>query len=135
MIAIRVYLRTYTNENSGIVWISFYLNREKITISTKVSVDAKHWNEKKQRVSSSDKSAADKNLIIENMLSRINNVLVKYRLRDKKITRDAFLRAYHRPSDYESLFDFIVDYQKKISYRMEMSTFATHQTVIRKLKE
>ena len=61
MIAIRVYLRTYTNDNSGIVWISFYLNREKITISTKVSVDVKNWNEKKQRVTSGDKQAADKN--------------------------------------------------------------------------
>lgn len=135
MIAIRVYLRTYTNDNSGIVWISFYLNREKITISTKVSVDVKNWNDKKQRVTSGDKQAADKNLIIENILSRINNVLVKYRLRDKKITKDSFMRAYHRPDDYDSIFEFIADYQKKIGHRIEMSTFATHQTVIRKLKE
>ena len=135
MIAIRIYLRTYTNANSGIVWITFYLNREKIKISTRVSVDVKNWNEKKQRVTSGDKQAADKNLIIENILSRINNVLVKYRLRDKKITKDSFMRAYHRPDDYDSIFEFIADYQKKIGHRIEMSTFATHQTVIRKLKE
>ncbi|MFV0358099.1 MAG: phage integrase SAM-like domain-containing protein [Bacteroides thetaiotaomicron] len=135
MITIKIYLRKYMNSSSGVVWISFYLNREKINFSTKITVEDKNWSQRKQQVLPGDKKAGDKNLIIESILARINNVLVKYRLRDKKITRDTFLRAFHRPSDYETLFDFIFDYQKKISYRMEMSTFSTHQTVINKLKE
>lgn len=49
MIAIRVYLRTYTNDNSGIVWISFYLNRAKNAISTRVYVENKNWSVNKQR--------------------------------------------------------------------------------------
>ena len=49
MIAIRVYLRTYTNGNSGIVWIIFYLNRAKNTISTRVYVENKNWSVNKQR--------------------------------------------------------------------------------------
>ncbi len=135
MITIKIYLRKYTNSSSGVIWISFYLNREKINFSTKISVEDKNWSQSKQQVLPGDKKAGDKNLIIESILARINNVLVKYRLRDKKITRDTFLRAFHRPSDYDTLFDFIFDYQKKISYRMEMSTFTTHQTVVNKLKE
>ena len=135
MITIKIYLRKYTNSSSGVIWISFYLNREKINFSTKITVEDKNWSQRKQQVLPGDKKAGDKNLIIESILARINNVLVKYRLRDKKITRDTFLRAFHRPSDYDTLFDFIFDYQKKISYRMEMSTFTTHQTVVNKLKE
>lgn len=120
---------------NGVVWVSFYVNREKVNFSTKVAIDEKNWNGKKQCVSSGDKLHGDKNLIIENVLSRINNVLVKYRLKDKKLSRTAFLKAYHRPSDFETFFEFVADYQKKISSRMEMPTLMTHLSVMRKLKE
>lgn len=136
MITIKVYLRKHNqNLTTGVVWVSFYINREKVNFSTKVTVEEKHWNDKKKCVAPGDKLCNDKNLIIENVLSRINNVLVKYRLRDKKLTRSSFLKAYHRPSDYNTFYEFIVDHQKKISSRMEMTTLATHLSVINKLKE
>ncbi|KAA6325461.1 Tyrosine recombinase XerD [termite gut metagenome] len=133
---IKIYLRKYNSTSvSGVVWVSFYVNREKVNFSTKITVGEKNWNEKKQCVGTSDKYAQDKNLIIENILSRINNVFVKYRLRDRVLTRDVFLRAYHRPTDYDTFFDFVSDYQKKISARMEYATIASHLSVIKKLKE
>lgn len=135
MKSIKIYLRKYSNDTSGIVWISFYVQRQKINFSTKVTVDVKHWNEKKNIVTAGDKQAADKNLIIETILARINNVFVKYRLRDKKLSRDLFMREYHRPSDYATFFDFVQDYMKKISLRTELTTLNTHMSVIRKLKE
>lgn len=115
--------------------MSFYINREKVNFSTKVAIDEKNWNCNKQCVGNGDKLYRDKNLIIENVLSRINNVLVKYRLRDKKLTRSSFLRAYHRPTDYDTFYNFVSDYQRKISVRMELPTLMTHMSVIRKLKE
>lgn len=91
MVTIKIYLRTYGSDPStGVVWLSFYVNREKVNFSTKVSVDLKNWNDKKKCVGVGDKQCNDKNLIIENILARINNVFVKYRLRDRKLTRDAF---------------------------------------------
>lgn len=136
MVTIKIYLRKHNSTSTtGIVWVSFYLNREKVNFSTKVAADDKNWNDKKKCVGSGDKLSSDKNLIIENVLSRINNVLVKYRLKDRKLTRSSFLKAYHRPSDYDTLYDFIKDYQKKISARMEMSTLMTHLSVVNKLKE
>lgn len=114
MVTIKIYLRTYGSDPStGVVWLSFYVNREKVNFSTKVSVDLKNWNDKKKCVGVGDKQCNDKNLIIENILARINNVFVKYRLRDRKLTRDAFLKAYHRPTDYNTFFEFVRDYQKK----------------------
>lgn len=100
-----------------------------------MSVEEKHWNDKKGTVSSGDKEASDKNLIIENVLARVNNVFVKYRLKDRKLSRDAFLKAYHRPSDYDTFFDFVTDYQRKISVRMEMGTLQTHLSTIKKVKD
>ncbi|KAA6315417.1 hypothetical protein EZS27_034120 [termite gut metagenome] len=98
-------------------------------------MDEKNWNEKKQCIGTGDKYAHDKNLIIENILSRINNVFVKYRLRDRTLTRNVFLRAYHRSTDYDTFFDFITDYRKKISARIEFATIASHSSAIKKLKE
>lgn len=136
MATIKIYLRKHNNaSNNGIVWVSFYINREKVNFSTKVSVNEKNWNDKKKCISNTDKQANDNNLIIENVLARINNVFVKYRLKDKTLTRSTFLRAYHRPSDYDTFFEFITDYQRKISIKMETTTLMTHLSVIKKLKE
>lgn len=135
MKSIKIYLRKYSDNTSGIVWVSFYVQRQKVNFSTKVAVESKNWNEKKSLVTSGDKQAADKNLIIESILARINNVFVKYRLRDKKLSRDLFIREYNRPSDYATFFDFVQDYMKKISHRTELTTLNTHRSVIRKLKD
>lgn len=136
MVTIKIYLRKYGDDpSSGVVWISFYVNREKVNFSTKVSVEIKDWNDKKKCVGAGDKYARDKNLIIENILARVNNVFVKYRLRDKKLTRDSFLKAYHRPTDYNTFFEFVFEYQKKESLKLEDSTYRTNLSVIKKLQE
>lgn len=132
---VKTYLRKYNSVNDGIVWISFFVNRERVNFSTKVHVDEKNWSEKRMRITSGDKDYEDKNLIIESILSRINNVFVKYRLKDKTISRDTFMRAYNKKTDFDTFFDFINEYQKKYSHKIEMSTFQTHLTVINKLKE
>ena len=128
MINIKTYLRKYADESSGIVWVSFYINREKVNFSTKVAVDCKNWSDKNACVKPGDKNASDKNLIIENIHARINNVLVKYRLKDKKLTRDAFLRAYHRPTDFNTFFEYVTAQQKKLSIKTELSTLSTHMS-------
>ena len=136
MITIKTYFRKHTPHTTlGVVWVSFYIHREKVNFSTKVQVDEKNWNAKKQAVGLGDKLAADKNLIIDNVLARINDVLVKYRLKDKRLTRESFLRAYHRPSDYNTFFDYVEVQEKKHSTRIEMSTLLTQRSVINKLKE
>ena len=48
MITIKIYLRKHVKDaTSGIIWISFYVNREKVNFSTKVCVEEKNWSEKK----------------------------------------------------------------------------------------
>ena len=41
MINIKTYLRQYKNDTAGIVWISFYIQRQKVNFSTKVAVSLK----------------------------------------------------------------------------------------------
>ena len=86
-------------------------------------------------VKSSDPGYSDKNQIIENIRSRINNVYVKYRLKDRTLTRDAFIRAYNRPSDYATFFEFIKINKKNINFGNELTTNYTHKVVLKKVEE
>jgi len=136
MITVKLYLRCDNKEKkSGYVWVSFYVNREKVNFSTKVSCEVKHWNEKTKQISVADKEASDKNLILGNILSRINNVIVKYRLRNKVLTRVGFLKSYNRPDDFENFYTFYEDYRKKSSRLIEDATMQTHVSTFKKLKE
>jgi len=137
MSTIRTYLRFQGKSNiAGIVWISFYVNRDKVAFSTKITCESSSWNEKKSIINASDKDASDKNLIIENIHSRINTVFVRYRLKNKKLTREGFTRAYNRPDDYETFYEFIKDYQKQGACSMnELTTMNVHKVVLKKLEE
>lgn len=121
--------------NSGYIWVCFYVNREKVHFSTKVEVKGAAWSDKQQAVTVKDPYHKDKNLIIESIRARINNVLVKYRLKDRKLTRETFLRAYRRPSDFDTFVDFARYHQDKISAREAESTRKTEDVVLTKLQE
>jgi len=135
MSKINIYYRSDSKDKShGYIWIKFYVNSDKINFSTHVKCDLANWDDKKFRVKTADKDAKDKNLIISNVESRINDIFVKYRLRNKKPTKDGFLKAYNRQDDFETFFDFCEVYQKEVSY-LEAGTIANHNKALNKLKE
>lgn len=135
MANVKLYLRKNNEEEkSGYIWLSFYIKNERVHFSTKVKVDEKNWNENKEAVTSGDKKAKDKNLVLEHILARVNDVFVKYRLRDKEITRNLFMRAYRRPTDFNTFYDFVTAAMKKTSVRIELSTLLTHHSVISKMR-
>lgn len=127
--------RKNSKEVTGVIYVDFYLNRKKIKFSTKVSCIAKNWNSEKQLVKSADSLSNDKNLILENIRARINNVFVKFRLRDRLLTRELFIKEYNRPDDYETFHDFFNDEIKKIRRQVENNTLRLQLSVFKKLKE
>lgn len=135
MINVNRYFRPFADETKGAVWVRFYIKGQKVHFSTKVECLKNNWNADDMYIRSTEPNSRDKNLIIENIIARINDVFVKFRLRDKKMTRDSFLRAYNRPSDYETFHAFYKDYIKKNSFKIEGSTWQTHKVVMDKLEE
>jgi len=114
MVTIKLYHRASgKDKTAGYIWVSFYLKHEsKVNFSTKITCLTKHWNLKNQRISAADKEAPDKNLIIEKILARINDVFVKYRLRNKAIShktgRHTFATFYlDKTKDLNSLRDIL----------------------------
>lgn len=135
MIKVTTYFRSESKDKShGYIWVKFYVSSEKVNFSTHVKCEKLHWNDEKAIIRSADKEAKDKNLIIKNILSRINDVEVKYRLKNKKMTRDGFMKAYNRPDDYDTFYEFCEAYQKEVSY-LEEGTIKNHNKALNKLKE
>lgn len=135
MVTINLYLRQHSDSPTGIIWLKFYTNREKVHFTTGVKCTKKNWSESKQRITSGDPQVKDKNLILEQILSRCNDVFVKFRLRNRQITKSSFLKEYHRPSDFSNFYDFVKEHQRKISFKSQLSTLGTHNSVISKMRE
>lgn len=135
MIKVSLELRRSENIHIGFVYVKFYILSENVYFSTRVQCNRKHWNEKTFRVKPADPYYSDKNLIIESVLARINNVFVKYRLKDKQLTKAIFLRNYNRPDDYTTFHQFCTDYQRQTSRSIEVSTMNMHNSVLHKLKD
>jgi len=135
MIKEKLYLRLGKNDTNGVIYVLFYINREKVHFTTKVECSAKNWSEKIMQVKKTDYEATDKNIILSNIRSRISNVDVKYRLKDRKLTKDIFLRTYHRPDDFDTFHQFCDDYQKQTRRRISVNTKRMHDSVLKKLKE
>lgn len=132
---IKIYLRVPEGKKEGSVYFSFYINRQKVHFSAKVRCLKKNWDLKNSRIKAGDVDSDDKNKIIQHQYSRIIDVFVRYRLKNKNLTRDAFLRAYNRPDDFATFFEFIENNQKKINYGNELTTYYTHRTVLGKLRD
>ncbi len=91
-------------EGSHLFYIQVIIERERVQINTKVSVLPADWDEKKGIIKGKGTDVSDNNLIIENIRARINQILVKYRLSNKKLTVQLFKSEFSNPS-YET--DFI----------------------------
>ena len=133
---IKIELRHHTEDcQNSYVWISFYIGRDKVNFSTKVAVLTKDWSPTTLRVKSSDPFHKDKNLIIDSVISRINNIFVKYRLKDRKMTKEGFLRAYHRKDDYGTFHEYAQQKLMQLRPRMELGTFNNHRQTLRKVQD
>ena len=135
MVTINLYWRQHSISDTGVVWVKFYTNNERVHFSTSVKCTKKNWSKIRQRISNADPLYKDNNLIIENVLARCNEVFVKFRLKNRKMTKAGFLRDYNRPSDFPDFFAFVKEHRKKISLRNTLSTLQTHKTIIRKLQQ
>ena len=73
------------------VYVSFYIGREKIVVPCKMSVSIKAWDKDVGKVTTRDKFHADRNMMIDNIKKRENDIFVRYRLANKTLIREVFL--------------------------------------------
>ena len=136
MASVKVYIKnSYVSKNGEMpVYASIYIDREKVEIPCKVSVLAAAWDTKCAKVTTKMKNHADLNLLINNTRKRITDILVEYRLRNKRLNKELFIREFNNPKEFKSFYDFVAWYQKLRFREIEPATIASHESLIKKLK-
>lgn len=116
------------------VYISFYINREKIEVPTRISVPPTYFDKESGIIKKSYEFASDKNLIISNIKATINDILVCYRLRKERLTPDLFWKEYNSPRNHQDFYEFCEEYQRLRFQEVASATQKKHRSSINKLK-
>lgn len=117
------------------VYLIVHVQREKIRVNTKILTEPLLMDLDKGQIRGKTKKIKDDNLIIEKCRSRINDILVKYRLRNKEITAKEFKFEYSNPS---SDIDFLVWMQEEIRLlknQVGARRIIKYTTILNKLRE
>ena len=123
------------SKTNHIIYVSFYIKSDKICFSTGVECPVAHYEPLSGRVLPSEKHYKDKNLILANIEARVCDVFVKFKLRDRTLTKESFLKEYNRPSDYNDFFAYVENYIRRTRITMEENTIQVHRTAMKNLKE
>lgn len=126
---------SYVNkEGCAPIYVSFYLERKKIALSCNLSVPVKAWDKEKGKVLQTEKNHKDLNLCIEKVRARVNDIMVRYRLAKKALSKETFMKEYSRPADFLTFYDYFEDYVKRHNGEIEDTTLDVHRDVISKMK-
>ena len=133
MATYRVYQKNANQKGEAPIYISFYLNRKKVEVSTKISVPIDDFDKEKGIIKASSRFANDKNLIIDNIRASIHEIFVQSRLRKRTLTAEQFWNEYRNPKNFSDFFSFCDQSQKLRFQEVKPKTRIKHQAVLKTL--
>lgn len=135
MATYRVFQKKANKKGEAPIYISFYLNREKVEVPAKISVNPIHFDKEKGCVKANYEFASDNNLIISDVKSAINDIHVRYRLKKVTLTPELFWNEYRNPGQYKLFFDFCSEFQRLRFKELSEGTQKKHLVCLKALKE
>ena len=135
MATYNTYLKKADSTGQASIYVCFYLKREKIEVPTKMKVNVKCFDSNRGIVKGSEPFASDKNLIISNTIASINNVFVKYRLRERDLTKSLFWKEYKTQRTGKDFWSYCKSYQKLRFQELSYATQKSHLSALQKLYE
>lgn len=135
MATYRVYQKSPNLKGEAPIYISFYLNRKKIEVATKISVPVNDFDKERGIIKTSSEFSKDKNLIIDNIRASINDIFVQNRLRNRTLTAEQFWSEFRNPKGCSDFFSFCEQSQKLRFQEVKEKTKIKHLTVLKTLYE
>lgn len=117
------------------LYCTLYINRQRVRIPVGVNVKLSNWDWENERMKGNSKEAHDINLIINNVKSRVNDIFVNYRLNNRKLTKEIFIREYGSNSNYADFWDFMESELKKRKGTISNNTYNAHVSTLKKFRE
>ena len=103
-------------------------------IPTNLSIPVENFDNVTGKVLTREKNHKDYNLCIEKIRARVNDIMVRYRLLKKTLTKETFMKEYNRPDDFRTFYDYVKDYMHRHRGELESSTIDVHLDAINKMR-
>lgn len=126
--------KSYRNKNGKHpLYLNLYIHRQRKRIPVDIFLLPTEWSQDKQCVLKSCPNGGDYNLILKEILARINKIEIQYRLTGEVLTVEKCTELLKQP---ELLIDFIAFMENEILLKtMEPGTVRNHNAVLAKLRE
>lgn len=132
----KIVRRNYVNaEGKSLLYLHVTKSSKRIRIPLDIYIPAKLWDPKKQLIKGTDREAEDKNLMIGAIQSKINGILVQYRLAEKSLSLEEFIKEFNNSIprlDFIAFMEYQLGEEKSL---LAPGTVRRHESVIRKLRK
>lgn len=122
-------------DGTAAIYILVHLHRKTIKFNTNISCTPKKFDYKKHRIKGSTEEIKDDNLVIENALSRINEIAVRYRLQNETLTPELLKREWKNPAHRINFHDFLKDAINERKTELAESSIEQHKSLAAKLEK
>lgn len=135
MATFNVILRGKNKKGEASVYVTFYLQSQKIEIPARFTIPISAFDKKKGTIKSSYEFSEDRNLILQDIKARANDILVKYRLRNKEVSPGQFRIEYRNPGKFSEFFAFAKNYQILRFKELADGTQRHHKSCLKLLRD
>ena len=111
MATFNVILRGKNKKGEASVYVTFYIKGKKIEIPARFTIPVTCFDKKKGIIKSTYEFADDRNLILQDIKARSNDILVKYRLKNREVPPGQFKLEYRNPGKFSEFFAYAKHYQ------------------------
>ena len=116
------------------IYAVLYIDREKIRIPSGVRVSEAEWNQKEQTVKGRSALSRDKNLILSQLLAKINDIFVRARLAEEKVTKNALLSSLRNYHSTKNFVGYCRKHLKEMENGITTETWRQHKSIIDKFE-
>lgn len=131
---VMLYQHTHTQKDgTALIYVRTRINKKYVFLNTNVAVKPSNYDHKNQKVTG--EGAKQKNLILKECAGRVADIVLKYQVNEKVLTKDILEKEYYNPS---ALGDFFTYMNNEIDRRakgdISHSVRKHHKTTLRKFK-
>lgn len=104
----KIYLRPDQIKNgTRMLYIRLTLSRKHKYVSLNIRLNPNNWDEKAQRVRRSEKDHSSLNRLIQSYITRANDIIYDYSLRNKYLSLDEFKHKFDIAYNTKSVYDYV----------------------------
>lgn len=117
------------------VYVIARVQRKKIKFNTGISILPEDWDTESNRIRGSSSQVKDYNLVISSVISRLNEIFVKYRLQNRELTPNLLRKEYKTPTSFTDFHSFMKSAINERKGELTESSIKQHHATLSKLKE